>query len=425
MDRPNKKSSGKILIITEKFPNVIQPWLANTVAQIKKKGFYLQIISMHEGDKSYAKIIDDYHLRDHTITVRLDGFSNLVTIFKGFCSFTRVVNYLKIILRLDLSCRSYKNWSRKLVSRLSLASVLRDIDAQIVHSHFEISGYKILPIISAMGAKFVITFHGLPPPGVSMLSERARKEYVEMATIILVNTEFAKKQYVNLGADEKKIRILPQGTDLQIFTFCENRSRSTEKRGLSLLCVGRLSPDKGQEYVLEAVSYLKRDGVEFKLVIVGQGPDRARLEGLIHKYDIKGHVHIESGLSERQLVDKYHSADMFILASTSSTDGYHEETQGVAIQEAQACGALVIATKVGGIPECIVDGENAFLVNERSGVDIYKKILWLRENESMWDSWRANARRHVEEKYDIEKIGEKLSYVYSCLLANKNVPKSL
>jgi len=404
----NKRLS--VLVIAAKFPNIIQPWLANIVSATALKGIAVSVISLQLGDDVSVRSLVESGVNKKVTYLRLEGIWNLLSLLKGL-SPSNFRYFVRGYARLDMSCRTYSSVIKKWIYKLSLSCISGSVNPDIIHSHSEPAGYKLLPLVSAVNAKFVITFHGLPPVGVKMLTKKERREYTDRADVILVNTEFAKKQYVGLGVGEEKIRIIPQGTDLSVFEFYE-RSDFDANGVLRLLCVGRLSADKGQKYVIEAMSYLIKDGVSAKLNIVGQGPDHELLKGQIKRLGLEDHVTILSGLSEAELVQKYQESDIFVLASTKSNDGYHEETQGVVIQEAQACGALVIATRVGGIPECVINNENGSLVGDRSSSEIYNKIKWLLENVNKWNEWRLNARRFVEERYDINVISNKICSLY-------------
>jgi len=403
----------KVLVITEKFPNIIQPWLANSVAQIIKHGGDVQIISQRNGDEEYACVVDDYSLKDKVIFVRIWGGWLALSALRSIFRLWSVRRIRKVYGAIKNPGRSFPSAFRKLLNILALSSLYELRDIGVIHSHFERSGYKLLPVVKSLDVPFVVTFHGLEPPGVLGLPNELRKEYLDASDLILLNTEFAKALYMKLGAKKKKIYIIPQGTDTQMFTYRERDL--PDERPLKLLSVGRLSADKGHEYTIRAVKELVDLGEDVQLTIIGQGPDKDDLMGFIDSLLLSGRINIRTGLSESELIERYHEADIFVLSSISSEGGWHEETQGVVLQEAQATGALVIATRVGGIPECIVDGENGFLIEEKNSLAITEKIQWLLSHKTEWERWRKNARKHVEEKYDIDVIGRKMYHIYEHL----------
>lgn len=404
-----------VWVFSVKFPSGIQPWLANLVSQIPKNGSDIKIFSSKKGDKNYARVVDEYQLIDKT--EYLDSFG-LKMILMNFLNPKRTLHTLRGLFNSDNAGSQNKSKLNNLASRLILAPYFVKGRVDIIHSHFEAVGHKLLPIVKAQGVPFVITFHGLPPPNVNQLSNNMRREYMQHASVILVNTEFAKRQYANLGADEKKIKILPQGTDIEKFSFF--RKSHPGKSTLKILTVGRFSEDKGQKYAMEGIAKLIKKGFNIEYTLIGEGLNKNNLIQFADELGISQFIRFKSSLSEQDIIKHYHEAHIFVLPSLRAFDGCHEETQGVVLQEAQACGAIVIATRVGGIPECVQDGESAFLVEDRNSDAIAEKIEWIMNNPQKWDEWQANARKHVEENYDINLIGCKMMALYNQLLSSNS-----
>lgn len=409
------KSNMHALIIATKFPNTIQPWLANSTAQVVKQGGRVCIFSMENGDINYSAVVDEYELKKHTEILHYGGKNKLTAIARNFLN---PLNLVKSIRGLLISLR-YLSRHKSLISNITAALVLaphfvkRDID--IIHSHFEITGHMMLPVIRAQQKPFVVTFHGLPPPGVSQLPEAMRNEYINAADIILVNTEFAKMQYMSLGAPAEKVVIIPQGIMTKDFSFLAKPK--PEGTPIELLTVGRFHADKGQRYVLQALPTLIALGYNLRYTLVGAGPERVNLENLVAQLNLQQYVTFHTTISEQKLKEIYARAHIFIFPSLTDKTGFHEETQGVAIQEAQASGLIVIATKTGGIPECVEDGKSAFLVEDRNDQAIADKIQWIIDNPQHWSEWQHNARQHVETHFDIDVIGKRLMKIYADTIA--------
>jgi glycosyltransferase involved in cell wall biosynthesis len=123
---------------------------------------------------------------------------------------------------------------------------------------------------------------------------------------------------------------------------------------LVIVSIGRLSPEKGQRYLLAAIAdVLRRCHVCIRVLIVGDGPDRSELEKLAMSSGIGGHV---SFLGHQTDVWPYHwLADLFVLPSLS-------EGSPLALLESMAATKPIVATRVGGVPEVVRDGESALLV---------------------------------------------------------------
>ncbi len=403
----------KIWVIAAKFPSTIQPWLANIISQIRIHESEVTVFSTKKGDEAYAEVVDKYDLISRTKYIELTGTKAISTILGNFLSPQLLVSSFRGFFSSSKVDSKYKGAAKNFMARLALAPYLVKQPVDVIHSHSEPAGHKLLPIVKAQGVPFVVTFHGLPPPGVNQLPDDMRQEYIQAASVILVNTEFAKKQYVSLGANPEKIQILPQGTDTEIFKYVQ---KPFPKDGcINVLTVGRYSEDKGQEFTIRAVAKLISKGYKINFTLIGEGPDKSRLLLLVRGLGIEQYVQFKSSLSEDELILQYQSAHLFVLSSLRARDGFHEETQGVVLQEAQACGAIVVATKSGGIPECVEDGRSAFLVEDRNSDAIVEKLSWMIENHDQWPKWQRRARIHVEENYDINVLGEKMMSLYNQL----------
>ena len=89
------------------------------------------------------------------------------------------------------------------------------------------------------------------------------------------------------------------------------------------------------------------------------------------------------------------------------------------IQEAQASGVLVAASRVGGIPECVDDGESAFLFPDRDPEAIAGVVGRLLDRPEAWRGWQDAARTWVERRFDIDELGAKLMGLYAMIRAKR------
>lgn len=404
----------RVLTITATFPSLIQPWLVNQLVQIIENGGENRILARHSETKVYNSNIDRYRLIEHALLVP-DSKMGLIKINLGILfSLAGSIAFLRGIARLPRVLLAQQfTLKEKLLSFLMIPYMgLADVD--VIHSHSEMAGNRFMPIIYALAKPLVITFHGLPPAGVNPITREQRGRYAKQSSFILVNTDFAKKQYVSLGADETKIRILPQGTDLEKFPF---RARTfPENNTMNILTVGRFHPDKGQQYAISAIASLIKDGFKIKYRLVGNGPERERLQQLGRELEVEEHIEFFSQISDEKLQEIYDDSHIFILPSLTDKEGLHEETQGVVLQEAQASGLITIATRAGGIPECIDDGVSGFLVEDRSEDAIKRQLIDIIHMPERWVEIQLKGRQWVEEKYSIRMIGKKINRLYQSLL---------
>ena len=152
--------------------------------------------------------------------------------------------------------------------------------------------------------------------------------------------------------------------------------------------------------------------------------DRDSLEELARDLSVGDRVTFLGALNERPLLAEYANAHVFILPSLRDRTGHDcEETQGVVLQEAQCSGKIVVATRTGGIPECVDDGVSGFLVEDRSAEALAGRLADIATHPEDWERWQRLGREWVERNFDMQMIGQKLWDIYMELLHAEHYPE--
>lgn len=405
----------KVAVVVPKFPNPVQPYVLNHVLFLKKHDLLAIIIANTEADSGSRQSLGNGDaLVDNVIYVNPDGYRAYLkeiisSTFNKFPVRWNITERLKLI--------QSKNWQKYglkyFLKELLRVKVLWKVSFNIIHSHSVFTSYEYLFLKEVYRIPLITTFHGLQPNNVKNLDGLKFQRLLAAGDIFLVNTEFAKAQLVSFGCQSEKVVILPQGTDTRLFGFKERECPGDGK--LILLTVGRLSLEKGINYAIEAVSQLSK-GWDIEYRIVGGGPQYTELKRLAEELGLEDKVKFLGAMGQDKLVVHYNEAHALLVPSIRIPNG-GEETQGVVIQEAQATGLPVIATRTGGIPECIVDGRTGLLVEEKNPEDLAEKIGFLIKNPDKYRELSHAGRRDVEERFDIERIGERLLRIYEDVLA--------
>ena len=407
-----------LLAVVERFPSRIQPWILSGLEQVLALGGSVWIASAGEGDTSYPARVDDLQLRDRTLYILPGRATALFRALGSVASASERGGRVRRGLRRQLSSGLLLRGSpRKLANRIIMAEAHGLPGIDVVHSHALFDGYAYLEVARTLGVPQVHTFHGLQPVGLPSLPEPLRLEFFQGIHSCLVNTEFAKRQVVGQGCPPEKVRILPQGITLADFPY-RPRARA-EGEPLRMLTVARLHPDKGHRYALEAVRHASEKGLHVDYRVVGTGPEREHLERITRNLDIESRVHFLGAVDDATLLAEYAHAHVFLLPSVRDETGHHEETQGVVLQEAQASGKIVVASRTGGIPECVDDGVSAFLVPDRSGEAIADALAHIAANPGQWPTWQEKGRQWVEGRFDARLIGRRLWDLYREAAAGK------
>jgi colanic acid/amylovoran biosynthesis glycosyltransferase len=192
-------------------------------------------------------------------------------------------------------------------------------------------------------------------------------------------------------SDWGKFAVAPLGVDPEIFQRVPKRTTAEPFR---LLCVGRLVAAKGQHILLAAVDRLVRKGRSIKLCLVGDGPDRASLEGEVECRGLRHCVTFTGSVNQDQIGGYYAEADAFVLASFA-------EGIPVVLMEAMAMEIPCISTMITGIPELIRDGLDGLLVMPSDDRGLALAIEKLIDDEPMRQSLGQAGRQRVLEKYNL------------------------
>ena len=197
--------------------------------------------------------------------------------------------------------------------------------------------------------------------------------YRRMDMLIAVSRDIAVK-LEKAGVPEEKIRVVYNGVDPCFSPQDQQEARrqlGLPARAFILLFVGLLVPVKGVEVLLQALRQL--DDREVFCALVGGGPLKEGLELQAHTFGLGARVHFAGSQPKARIPVWMNAAEVLILPSFS-------EGRPNVVLEAQACALPVIATRVGGTPELIRDGENGLLVDSGDQTQLAQAIAGLKRD---------------------------------------------
>ncbi len=199
------------------------------------------------------------------------------------------------------------------------------------------------------------------------------------------------------GIPAERLVTIRNGIDVQQFAY-----RQAQTTG-PVLTVARLNPEKDLGTLLEAIARAAPHDPSLRLVIAGDGPCRreweqlARRSGIDHRVEWLGMVHDVAPLLT--------TASLFVISSQS-------EGIPLTLLEAQASGLPVIATRVGGIPEVIIDGQTGRLVPAQNAQDLAECLLALRRDPDLCHRLGQAARARIEQHFDVRCMVRKYEELY-------------
>jgi glycosyltransferase involved in cell wall biosynthesis len=169
--------------------------------------------------------------------------------------------------------------------------------------------------------------------------------------------------------------------------------------GEGILYLGRLAPKKGLPYLIKAMS-----DVDTELTIVGDGPERKKIERLVAEHDVT--VRFVGQVPPDEIDEYYRNAAIFVLPSIEG------EGMPNVVLEAMSWGLPVVATDSGGVPSVITDGSNGYLVEMRDTEALADRITRLLENERERETLGENAREYVEQNHSWDFLCAELETIY-------------
>jgi phosphatidylinositol alpha-1,6-mannosyltransferase len=218
----------------------------------------------------------------------------------------------------------------------------------------------------------VVVAHGrellLTPSGPLASAYRwLRASTLRRADAVASVSRFTRELALDLGVPPSRAYVLPNGTDPARFSPGDPPPSLRERLGAQgrrvVLTVARLVERKGIDVVLGAIQILRETHPDLLYLVVGEGPDRGRLEGLVARMGLEGHIRLLGAVPGETLPDLYRLADVFVMVARSEAP--EVEGFGVAFLEANACRKAVIGARDGGIPDAIEDGTTGLLVPPR------------------------------------------------------------
>lgn len=210
-----------------------------------------------------------------------------------------------------------------------------------------------------------------------------------------------------VGPDGPQIALLRNGVDLKAFHPGVDPAGIRMRHGLNaaptIVTVGRLVPRKGQDMLIRALPAIRAAVPDSRLLLVGTGRDRRRLERLVRRHEVEGVVF--AGRVPWEELPAYHRAGtVFAHPNRSRWAGLEQEGFGVVFLEAQACGVPVVAGRSGGSPEALADGQTGVLTDGNDHQAVAAALIDLLADEARRTAMGATARAWVEESWSWDTI---------------------
>lgn len=152
---------------------------------------------------------------------------------------------------------------------------------------------------------------------------------------------------------------------------------------------------------------------DFFFIFAGDGPLKSLLEEILKE---KTNAIVMGPIANDDVHRYYQASDVILVPSITTEEGVEEATS-LTMLEGMACGKIVVCTKVGGMNEVIKDGENGFLIEQKSEDAIIAKLSFIKKNINKLEELRKKASQYVFEKHGYLQHAHKILKLYEQVLA--------
>ncbi|WP_458377610.1 glycosyltransferase family 4 protein [Pseudomonas fluorescens] len=343
----------RIAYFINQYPKVSHSFIRREILAVERQGFEVQRIALRGWD---AELVDaeDVSERDKTRYVLQDGIKGLLSPALQVLRAQPRRFFSALWLALRMGRRADRAWPYHVVYLLEacrLLTWLQAFGARHVHAHFGTNSTEVVMLANALGGPtYSFTVHGpeeFDKPQFIHLGEKVRR-----AAFVAAISSYGRSQLFRWvdHSHWAKVKVVHCGLERTFHDVTPVAVPSVPR----LVCVGRLCEQKGQLLLLEAARLLAAQGVEFEIVLAGDGEMRGQIEALIAQHGLQSKVRITGWISSDQVRTEILAARALVLPSFA-------EGLPVVIMEAMALRRPVLTTYVAGIPELVRQGENGWL----------------------------------------------------------------
>jgi glycosyltransferase involved in cell wall biosynthesis len=399
-----KKS--RIAYLASEYPAISHTFIIREIQALRGQGFDIRTASIRTPD-SLGKMTDS-EKSDATNTLYVKDLPLIKIALAHLVMFsTSPLKYLFMLKEaIMLGCRGPRNILKGLAYFAEAGIILhwmcRNSIAHI-HVHFANPAATVAMIASSYGTvSYSMSVHG--PDVFYNEDQLLLAEKVKRALFVRCISYYCRSQLMRMISHSmwKKLDTVRCGIDPRIFSPVRRDDADTSE----ILCVGRLVPAKGQHILLEACGHLKKRGVPFRLTYVGDGDDRASLEGLSDELGLADSITFAGAVSQDEVHQYYDQADIFVLASFA-------EGVPVVLMEAMAKEIPSVSTCITGIPELIEDGKNGVLVAPSDTDGLADRLEELLGSESLRKKLGTEGRRKVLRRYNLAQNCEMMGDLFN------------
>ena len=408
-DAKNIADIGTIAYLTSQYPAPSHTFIRREIAELRTMAMTIKTYSIRAPVSGLESDLDTQAQRE-TFYVLDQGIA-LYAATHAKALFSRPVAYLRL-LKKGLKHRApgirALIWSAfHFAESIVLAAQMKRDGIVHLHNHFANPAANV----GMLAAEFAqipwsLTLHGISetdyPAGLLLADKIAAARFVACVSW------FGRAQAMRISSPGHwhKFHIVRCGIDLDLLPVSGGDEQSKQHMRKQLVCVARLSSEKGHLGLLRAIEGLGKRGIEVDLVLVGDGPEEARIKHETEVLKLTDRVQFAGRKPERETLDIIARSDLLVLPSFM-------EGLPVVLMEAMALGVPVVASRVAGIPELVEHGRTGLLYHPADWQGLEQTLAdMLSDTENMAKMAQAG-KAVIAQEYDIKHAGRILPALFA------------
>jgi glycosyltransferase involved in cell wall biosynthesis len=398
-ERPGR-ARLRIAVFTNAYPTISHTFIRNEIVALERQGIEVTRLTIRPGPASAVEEADRVEA-DRTLALMTGGGLRLAGSVAA--RFARSPRRFLSALRLTLSepQRAAGRWRALayFVQACRLADVMERTGVTHVHVHFGTNPAAIARLAGRLGdLTYSMTVHG--PDEFDAPAALHLRAKIADARLVVAISDYGRSQLMRWArpADWPRIRVVRCGV---ASAFHKDAGENDGLRSATLVCVARLSAQKGLPLLLDAAALVARDRA-LSLRIVGDGELRAELTARIAALGLSDHIHLLGWRSVSEVRRELLAARALVLPSFA-------EGLPIVLMEAMALGRPVIATAIAGIPE-LVDDRVGWLVRAGSAGALADAMHGaLDAQPGVLAGMAALGRERVRRDHDVDRNARRLA----------------
>lgn len=397
----------KIAYFAEKFPSLTQTFVYREVLKLRQLGLSPKLYSIWPSDPSGLSA-ESKSLVNDTFYIFPISLSSLFSIHLSYF-FKKPIKYIKVLLYILFQPEEpLINRFRSLRHFIYGIKAIRQFEVDAIdhiHAHFGWSASSIaLMANQLLGTPFSITLHA---HGIFIDRLLLKAKLVKSKAVVTIS-KFNKSYLCNLFPDvllEDKIKIIHCGIDAALFKDSYLKEKSTSN--FVIVGIGQLDPRKGFHILIEACKILADRNEQFLCYIIGDGPEREKLDNLISRFGLGEQVFLNGKILQEELRLFLKSVDVSVLPCVWDKSGDLDGIP-VALMETMSMGIPSVSTNISGIPE-LIEHKKSGLLCENSDCDELADILQrLKHDYNLCVNLGKEGRKKILKDFNIDNSSQKL-----------------